>query len=146
VEQGLALLDRSASGDVVSPYHIEAAIAAVHATALSVEVEGRKDGGRGVRRGDVVMAHQEANRRRSTTAGYYLSAVGAAIGVALIADEAVPGPGVYPPEALDPARVFKEWSARDLPVAPNFFLTSCRFPRPSFVITVQSHKLQGDNT
>jgi RNA polymerase sigma-70 factor (ECF subfamily) len=37
VEQGLALLDRSAVGDVVSPYHIEAAIAAVHATALSVE-------------------------------------------------------------------------------------------------------------
>ena len=86
------------------------------ATALSVEVEGRRRSGRAVRRGDVVMAHQEANRRRSTTAGYYLSAVGAAIGVALIADEAVPGPGVYPPEALDPARVFKEWSARDLPM------------------------------
>jgi saccharopine dehydrogenase-like NADP-dependent oxidoreductase len=86
------------------------------ATALSVEVEGRTGGRRTVRRGDVVLPHQEANRRRSTTAGYYLSAVGAAIGVALIADEAVPGPGVYPPEALDPTRVFKEWSARDLPM------------------------------
>ena len=37
VEQGLALLDRSAAGDVVSPYHVEAAIAAVHATASSVD-------------------------------------------------------------------------------------------------------------
>jgi RNA polymerase sigma-70 factor (ECF subfamily) len=37
VEQGLALLDSSASGSVVSAYHVEAAIAAVHATAHSVE-------------------------------------------------------------------------------------------------------------
>ena len=37
VGEGLALLDRSAVGDVVSPYHIEAAIAAVHADARSVE-------------------------------------------------------------------------------------------------------------
>ena len=37
VEQGLALLDRSASGPVVSAYHVEAAIAAVHATAPSID-------------------------------------------------------------------------------------------------------------
>jgi RNA polymerase sigma factor (sigma-70 family) len=37
VQQGLALLDRSAAGPVVSAFHIEAAIAAVHATARSVE-------------------------------------------------------------------------------------------------------------
>jgi RNA polymerase sigma factor (sigma-70 family) len=37
VEQGLALLDRSTFGSVVSAYHVEAAIAAVHATARSVE-------------------------------------------------------------------------------------------------------------
>jgi RNA polymerase sigma-70 factor (ECF subfamily) len=37
VQQGLALLDRSAAGPVVSAFHIEAAIAAVHATAQSVE-------------------------------------------------------------------------------------------------------------
>jgi RNA polymerase sigma-70 factor (ECF subfamily) len=37
VQQGLALLDRSAAGTVVSAFHIEAAIAAVHATARSVE-------------------------------------------------------------------------------------------------------------
>jgi RNA polymerase sigma-70 factor (ECF subfamily) len=37
VEQGLTLLDRSASGPVVSAYHVEAAIAAVHATAPGVD-------------------------------------------------------------------------------------------------------------
>jgi RNA polymerase sigma factor (sigma-70 family) len=37
VAEGLALLDRSASGEVVSAYHVEAAIAAVHATAHSLE-------------------------------------------------------------------------------------------------------------
>jgi predicted RNA polymerase sigma factor len=37
VEQGLALLDRSAAGPVVSAFHVEAAIAAVHATARSVD-------------------------------------------------------------------------------------------------------------
>lgn len=86
------------------------------ATALSVEVEGRRDGSRVVRRGDVVLAHPEASRRRSTTAVYYLSAVGAAIGVAMIADHATPGPGVHPPEALDRNRVFQEWAARELPM------------------------------
>ncbi len=37
VEQGLALLDRSAAGSVVTAFHVEAAIAAAHATARSVE-------------------------------------------------------------------------------------------------------------
>jgi len=37
VEQGLGLLDRSASGPMISAYHVEAAIAAVHATAPSVD-------------------------------------------------------------------------------------------------------------
>jgi RNA polymerase sigma-70 factor (ECF subfamily) len=37
VEQGLALLDRSAEGAVVSAFHVEAAIAAIHATAGSVD-------------------------------------------------------------------------------------------------------------
>ena len=37
VEQGLDLLDRSAAGSVISAYHVEAAIAAVHATAHSVD-------------------------------------------------------------------------------------------------------------
>jgi RNA polymerase sigma factor (sigma-70 family) len=37
IEQGLALLDRSAYGSAVSAYHVEAAIAAVHAKARSVE-------------------------------------------------------------------------------------------------------------
>jgi RNA polymerase sigma-70 factor (ECF subfamily) len=37
VEQGLALLDESASGEVISGLHVEAAIAAVHATAHSID-------------------------------------------------------------------------------------------------------------
>jgi RNA polymerase sigma-70 factor (ECF subfamily) len=37
VAEGLALLERSASGDEVSPYHVEAAIAATHASAPRFE-------------------------------------------------------------------------------------------------------------
>jgi predicted RNA polymerase sigma factor len=37
VQRGLALLDRSATGEVVSAYHVEAAIAALHATAPTLE-------------------------------------------------------------------------------------------------------------
>jgi len=37
VQQGLALLDDSAAGPIVSAYHVEAAIAAMHATASSVD-------------------------------------------------------------------------------------------------------------
>jgi RNA polymerase sigma-70 factor (ECF subfamily) len=37
IEDGLALLNRSATGSVVSAYHVEAAIAAAHATAPSLE-------------------------------------------------------------------------------------------------------------
>src|SRR5258705_1181273 len=37
LEQGLAWLDQSAAGTVISGYHVEAAIAAVHATARSVD-------------------------------------------------------------------------------------------------------------
>ncbi len=37
IQQGLALLDRSATGPTITPYHVEAAIAAVHATAPTAE-------------------------------------------------------------------------------------------------------------
>jgi len=84
--------------------------------ALAVEVEGTRGSDRLVRRGDIVFSHQEANRRRSTTAVYYLTAVGAAIGLELLGEKAAGGPGVVTPEALDPARVWKEWSARQLPL------------------------------
>ena len=86
------------------------------ATALTVEVEGMRDGHHIVRRGDVLMSQPDANRRRSTTAVNYLTAVGAAIGVAMLGDQTTPGPGVHPPETLDRERVFKEWSARELPM------------------------------
>lgn len=84
--------------------------------ALAVEVEGTRGGTRIVRRGDIVLSHQEANRRRSTTAVYYLTAVAASIGLVLVGEKAAGGPGVVTPEALDPARVWKEWSARELPL------------------------------
>ena len=37
IAEGLALLERSAAGEEVTPYHVEAAIAAAHASASSVE-------------------------------------------------------------------------------------------------------------
>ena len=37
IAQGLALLDRSATGDELTPFHVEAAIAAIHVTAPSFE-------------------------------------------------------------------------------------------------------------
>ena len=83
--------------------------------ALSVEVEGTRDGRVLVRRGDIVLSHQEANRRRSTNAVHYLTAVGAAIGLALMEEKTV-GPGVVTAEALDPVRVEAAWAARKLPL------------------------------
>ena len=83
---------------------------------VSVEVEGTKDGVRKVHRADIALSHQEANRRRSTTAVYYLTAVAAAIGVLVMRSGGLPGAGVYPAEAIDPARVVSEWTARGLPV------------------------------
>jgi len=87
------------------------------AEALSVEVEGEVRGRRKVLRRDVVMTHAEANRRRGTHAVYYLTASAAAIGVDLLNDKALPSPGVYPSEALDPAAVLREWESRVAPVA-----------------------------
>ncbi len=92
--------------------------------AVSVEVEGTKDGVRTVHRADITLAHQEANRRRSTTAVYYLTAAGAAIGVGQLGQKGLPGPGVYPPEVLDPARVIQEWQARDLPLTRSEHLVA----------------------
>ena len=37
IDRGLALLERSAAGEEVTPYHVEAAIAATHASAASIE-------------------------------------------------------------------------------------------------------------
>jgi saccharopine dehydrogenase (NAD+, L-lysine-forming) len=84
--------------------------------ALSVEVDGTRAGQRLVRRGDIVFANQEANRRRSTTAAHYLTAVGVAIGLVLMEAKAIGGPGVRTAEALEPAAVWKEWEARKLPL------------------------------
>jgi saccharopine dehydrogenase (NAD+, L-lysine forming) len=85
--------------------------------ALVVEVEGIRDGVRRIRRGEILMSHQEANRRRSTTAVHYLQAAGTAIGTVLLGTKRVPRAGVLTAESLDPAAVWAEWKARDLPIA-----------------------------
>jgi saccharopine dehydrogenase (NAD+, L-lysine-forming) len=85
--------------------------------ALTVEVEGQRGGSRVVRRGDVLLAQQEANRRRNTNAVNYLTAVGMAIGINVLAEKALPGPGVFSSDVLEPARVWREWKARELPLA-----------------------------
>ncbi|HEX9567081.1 MAG TPA: saccharopine dehydrogenase NADP-binding domain-containing protein [Thermoplasmata archaeon] len=87
------------------------------AKALSVEAEGTARGTRKVERRDIVMDHREAGRRAAITAVIYLTAAAAAIGTLLIGGAAFPGPGVYPPEALDPGVVLREWVARNLPIA-----------------------------
>ena len=48
---------------------------------------------------------------------YYLTAVAAAIGVVLMGDGGLPGPGVYSSEALDASKVYREWESRGLTVA-----------------------------
>lgn len=87
------------------------------AKALSVEVEGTAAGTRRVVRRDIVMQHRETSRRASITAVVYLTAVAAGIGVLQLGSPRFSGPGVYPPEALDPKAVLSEWAARDLPLA-----------------------------
>lgn len=85
------------------------------AKALSVEVEGTVGGTRKVVRRDIVMGHREASKRASITAVVYLTAVAAGIGVLHLGGPSFPGPGVYPPEALDPGSVLKDWTARNMP-------------------------------
>ena len=87
------------------------------AKALSVEAEGTAGGTHKVERRDIVIDHREAGRRAAITAVIYLTAAAAAIGTVLIGGPAFPGPGVYPPETLDPGVVLKEWVARNLPIA-----------------------------
>ncbi len=84
--------------------------------ALVVEVEGTRGRQPLVRRGEVVLSHREANRRRSTTVVLYLTAVAAAIGTVLLGTKTVPRAGVVPAEILDPETVWAEWKARDLPI------------------------------
>lgn len=89
------------------------------AMAVSVEVEGAKGSSRVIQRRDIVLTNQEAYRRRGTTAVTYLTAMALAVAVGLFADRVIPRAGVLVPEALDPARVLKEWEARRLPVAKS---------------------------
>ncbi len=83
--------------------------------ALAVEAEGSRGGQRIVRRADILLSNQEANRRRSTNAVHYLTSVGAALGLAQMDEKAI-GPGVVSAEALDPVRALADWTARKLPL------------------------------
>ncbi|HEY7589198.1 MAG TPA: saccharopine dehydrogenase NADP-binding domain-containing protein [Thermoplasmata archaeon] len=87
------------------------------AEAMSVEVEGSHGGERWLFRRDIVMTHQEANRRRSTNAVYCLTAASLGVAFALFAEKALPRTGVIVPELLDPVRVMRDWESRGMPVA-----------------------------
>lgn len=83
---------------------------------LSVDVDGMRNGTRMRIHSHISLSHQEAIRRRKTTAVYYLTGTAAAVGVGLLGEGALPGKGVYPSEVLSPERVFADWEAHDLPI------------------------------
>lgn len=76
--------------------------------SVTVEVEGTRGGMRKVLRSHITMSHEGAWRLGKTTAVYYLTGAAAAIGAIFVAEGATPGPGVYPAEVLEPARMFSE--------------------------------------
>lgn len=92
---------------------------------VAVEIDGFQSGSRCVARSYIMMPHISARRRAGTTAVYYLTSAGAAIGALELASGGLPGPGVFTAEALIPERVFGIWSRWRLPmsrgqrVAPN---------------------------
>ena len=86
---------------------------------VSVDVEGTKGGARVVQHAHIAMDHEEVTRHARTTAVYYLTGAAASIGVVLLGKHAVPGPGVYPPEALNPDLVLSEWRGRNLPFSKS---------------------------
>ena len=90
---------------------------------VTVEIAGLRRGVREIRRSHILMPHAAAQRRGFTTAVYCLTGAAAAIGSVLLGEGAVPGPGVYPAEALDPRRVITEWVGRRLPICRHETLT-----------------------
>ncbi len=90
---------------------------------VAVEVDGFRGGVRLRAHSHIMMPHEAARRRAGTTAVYYLTGAGAAIGALLLGSDRLPGPGVYPPEALRPHEVFEEWTRRRLPLARSGSIT-----------------------
>ena len=60
------------------------------------------------------MDHKEANRRRGTTAEYYLTAAAATTGMILLATAKAPRHGVLVPEDLPPDAVLQELETRNV--------------------------------
>lgn len=80
---------------------------------ILVEVRGtRGNGERAVVRAWILVEHKEANRRRGTTAEYFLTAAAAATGAVLIGLRKTPRAGVLTAEELPPTVVVPELNQR----------------------------------
>ena len=76
---------------------------------IVVEVGGRKaDGTDDLVRVSTIVEHKEANRRRGTTAEYFLTAAAASIGAILVGLRKTPRPGVLVAEEIPPDVVLPE--------------------------------------
>ena len=83
--------------------------------AIVVEIGGaREDGTPAKVRVWTLMDHKEANRRRGTTAEYFLTAAAAASAMVLIGEKRVPRPGVLSPEELAPDLIRPELESRGI--------------------------------
>ncbi|OGS46718.1 MAG: hypothetical protein A3K66_00770 [Euryarchaeota archaeon RBG_16_67_27] len=83
--------------------------------AIVVDVEGTsEDGSKRHVRAWTTMDHKEANRRRGTTAEYYLTAAAATTGMILLATAKAPRHGVLVPEDLPPDAVLQELETRNV--------------------------------
>lgn len=83
--------------------------------AIVVEVGGTKEDGTPTKvRVWMLMDHKEANRRRGTTAEYFLTAAAAASAMVLIGGKRLPRPGVLSPEELAPELIRPELESRGL--------------------------------
>ncbi len=81
--------------------------------SLVIEVDGTKaDGSKASVRIWTLIDHKEANRRRGTTAEYFLTAASAATGALLIGLKKTPRLGVLSPEELPPDVVLPELEQR----------------------------------
>ena len=80
---------------------------------IVVQIDGTKtDGSKGTVRIWVLVEHREANRRRGTTAEYFLTAACAAAGMSLLGQKKAPRPGVLVPEELPPDLIVPELEQR----------------------------------
>jgi len=83
--------------------------------AIVVEVQGERiDGSRGTTRAWILMSHAEANRRRGSTAEYFLTATSSVAAMVLIGTKQTPRAGVLVPEELPPGIILPELEKRSV--------------------------------